>query len=75
MVRQVEPCNRLKKEYYAVESRDQTGNSDWRTSPIRYQRWHVAFFKHICTVNQISAQRMRKLAKTEDSFIGSDQDQ
>ena len=70
MVRQVEPCNRLEKEYHAVESRDQTGNSDWRAGPTRIRGGIQHFSNQLYSKSDFSSTNA-KIGQDRSSFLGS----
>ena len=68
MVRQVEPCSRLEKNAMqwkvGIRLVTMTGEQALPESEVA-----SSIFQYNCTVNQISAQRMRKLAKTKANFL------
>ena len=73
MVRQVEPYNRLEKEYHAVESRDQTGNSDWRARPTRIRGGIEHFSVQMYSKSDFSSTNA-KIGQVRSNFLGSGPD-
>ena len=73
MVRQVEPCNRLEKEYHAVQSRDQTGNSNWRVGPTRIRGGIEHFSVQLYSKSDLNSKNA-KIGQDGSSFLGSGPD-
>ena len=73
MVRQVEPCNRLEKEYHAMASRDQTGNNDWRAGPTRIRGGIQHFSVQLYNKSDFSSKNAQ-IGQDRSSFLGSGPD-